>query len=114
MGEMNTSADNFKVLVRNVVSRVMDLIPATLLDKELGMQAVPDQSKEIPADSQQADNTKQDAYLMADQAGHDGEFEEDEEWRLRLPLFTNKVMIFVQDLLKYKVSEAQALAVCLL
>ena len=92
-----------------MVSRVMDSIPGKLLDKELGMQPSPVQ--EVPVEAGQA---KQDGQPTADQqpkqdaqreplAGNDGDFEEEEEGRLRLPLFTNKVMVLVQDLLQYKV-----------
>ena len=40
----------------------------------------------------------------AKQAGLDGDYEAEEEGRVRLPLFTHKVMVMVQDLLQYKVT----------
>lgn len=133
LGEIDPAAHNFKVLVRHVVSRIMDSIPAGLLDKELGMDSVPSQVEEIHSDGQQAEDAQQDGQpseaeqvsepkqaqhahqdsQQAKQAGHDGDFEEEEEGRVRLPLFTNKVMALVQDLLKYKVSHVICFPPCL-
>lgn len=91
LNEIDPAAHNFKVLLRHVVSRVMDAIPSKLLDTELGI-APAAEVEEAPSDAQQAK-----------QAGMDGDPEEVEEDRQRLPLFSHKVMTFVQHLLKYKV-----------
>ena len=61
------------------------------MDKELGIRHMY-QSTDA---EQQAQRTQQ--------AAHDGDFEPEEEGRVRLPLFTHKVMVMVQDLLQYKV-----------
>lgn len=75
----------------------MDAIPSKLLDRELGV-APAAEVEEVPSDAQQAGQAQQ-----AQQAGMDGDPEEEEEDRQRLPLFSHKVMTFVQHLLKYKV-----------
>ncbi len=128
LSQTDPAAHNFKVLLRHVVSRVMDAIPSKLLDQELGIKSAPDQSKEVgpesqPAEAMQgeqvqqaepAEHAQQDAEPTETQqaadpqhakhdGGNDGDFEEEEEGRVRLPLFTNKVMTLVQDLLQYKV-----------
>ena len=125
LSQIDPAAHNFKVLLRHVVSRVMDAIPSRLLDQELGIKSATSQNKEVgpeskPAEAmqgeqaQQAEHAQQDAESTETQqaadsqhakhdGGNDGDFEEEEEGRVRLPLFTNKVMILVQDLLQYKV-----------
>ena len=125
LSQIDPAAHNFKVLLRHVVSRVMDAIPSKLLDQELGIKSAPGQNEEVgpepqPAEAmqgeqaQQAERAQQDAEHTATQqaadpqhakhdGGNDGDFAEEEEGRVRLPLFTNKVMTLVQDLLQYKV-----------
>jgi hypothetical protein len=125
LSQIDPAAHNFKILLRHVVSRVMDAIPSKLLDQELGIKSVTSQNEEVGPESQpteatqgdqaqQAEHAQQDAESKKDQqaadsqhakhdGGNDGDFEEEEEGRVRLPLFTNKVMILVQDLLQYKV-----------
>jgi len=125
LSQIDPAAHNFKVLLRHVVSRVMDAIPSKLLDQELGIKSAPDQNEEVGPESQsaeaaqgeqaqQAEHAQQDAESTETQqaadpqhakhdGGNDGNFEEEEEGRVRLPLFTNKVMTLVQDLLQYKV-----------
>ena len=125
LGEIDPAAHNFKVLLRHVISRVMDAIPSDLLDKELGIQPTPATGavvEEIAPDAQQAQQVEQTELLdeadkerssaqaqqakqgqHAKQAAQDGDIEEEEEGHERLPLFTHKVMALVQHLLKYKV-----------
>lgn len=107
----------------------MDAIPSKLLDEELGIESAAGKIVEIPAgqqpadagpaeQAQQAQQAQQDAQATEGQeaagsqqaaqqaqhaGGNDGDFEEEEEGRVRLPLFTNKVTKLVQDLLQYKV-----------
>ena len=99
----------------------MDAIPSKLLNKELGV-APTAEVVEIPSDAQQAkagdqsqsgdqvekgagpsDAQQAGQAQQAKQAGMDGDPEGEEEGRERLPLFSHKVMTFVQHLLKYKV-----------
>ena len=130
LSQIDPAAHNFKVLLRHVVSRVMDAIPSKLLDQELGIKSAPGQNEEVGPQpqtaeamqgeqAQQAERAQQDAFQQdaehteAQQAadpqhakhdgGNDGDFAEEEEGRVRLPLFTNKVVTLVQDLLQYKV-----------
>ena len=125
LSQIDPAAHNFKVLLRHVVSRVMDAIPSKLLDQELGIKSAPGQNEEVgpeaqPAEvmqgeqAQQAERAQQDAEHTETQhaadpqhakhdGGNDGDFAEEEEGRVRLPLFTHKVMTLVQDLLQYKV-----------
>lgn len=110
LGEIDPAAHNFKVLLRHVISRVMDAIPSKLLDKELGLPSTAE-VEEHPSEAQQAKHGDQahskDDAEKAQQAKQatalDGDPEEEEEGRERLPLFSHKVMTFVQHLLKYKV-----------
>lgn len=106
----------------------MDAIPSRLLDQELGIKSATGQNEKVGPESQtaedmqveqaqqtqQAEHAQQDAECTKTQqaadpqhakrdGGNDGDFEEEEEGRIRLPLFTNKVMTLVQDLLQYKV-----------
>ncbi|KAL0046074.1 hypothetical protein WJX82_001682 [Trebouxia sp. C0006] len=85
LSQIDPAAHNFKVLLRHVVSRVMDAIPSKLLDQELGIKSAPDQNEEVGPEPQSAEAVQ-----------------EEEQGRVRLPLFTNKVMTLVQDLLQYK------------
>ncbi len=124
LSQIDPAAHNFKVLLRHVVSRVMDAIPSKLLDQELGIKSAPGQNEEVGPESQPAEAMQGDQAQQAEHAqdaesterqqaadpqhakhdgGNDGDFEEEEEGRVRLPLFTNKVMTLVQDLLQYKV-----------
>lgn len=118
MNEIDPAAHNFKVLLRHVVSRVMDAIPSKLLNKELGV-APTAEVEEDPSEAHQgkpgdqaqsADQAEKGSGLsnsqqagQAKQAGMDGDPEGEEEDRERLPLFSHKVMSFVQHLLNYKV-----------
>ncbi|KAA6420863.1 MAG: endoribonuclease Dicer protein 1-like [Trebouxia sp. A1-2] len=127
LSQIDPAAHNFKVLLRHVVSRVMDAIPSRLLDQELGIKSATGQNEKVGPESQtaedmqveqaqqtqQAEHAQQDAECTKTQqaadpqhakrdGGNDGDFEEEEEGRIRLPLFTNKVMTLVQDLLQYK------------
>ena len=95
----------------------MDAIPSKLLNRELGVaptaevEEIPSDAKpgdqpgdqvekgSGPSDAQQAGQAQQ-----AKQAGMDGDPEAEEEGRERLPLFSHKVMTFVQHLLNYKVA----------
>ena len=100
----------------------MDAIPSNLLNKELGVATTAEVQKEVSSDTQQAKTGDQaqsgdqvekgsgpsDAQQagqaqQAKQAGMDGDPEMEEEGRERLPLFSHKVMSFVQHLLNYKV-----------
>ena len=105
--QIDPAAHNFKVLLRHVVSRVMDAIPSKLLDQELGIKSAPDQNEEVGPEPQSAEAVQGEQAQQAEHAqhdaGNDGDFEEEEQGRVRLPLFTNKVMTAVQDLLQYKV-----------
>ena len=113
LGEIDPAAHNFKVLLRHVISRVMDAIPSKLLDKELGLPPAAE-VEELSSEAEQAQHGGQahskDAAEKDSQAQQakqatalDGDPEEEEEGRERLPLFSHKVMTFVQHLLKYKV-----------
>lgn len=128
LNQIDPAAHNFKVLLRHVVSRVMDAIPSKLLDQELGIKSAPGQNEEVGPESQPAEVMQGDQAQQAEPAehaqqdaepkepqqaadpqhakhdgGNDGDYEAEEEGRVRLPLFTNKVMTLVQDLLQYKV-----------
>ena len=62
LGEIDPAAHNFKVLLRHVISRVMDAIPSDLIDKELGIQpasATAAAVEEIAPDAQQAQQPQQ-------------------------------------------------------
>ena len=121
LNEIDPASHNFKLLLRNVVSRVMDAIPSKLLNKELGV-APTAEVEEIPSDANQtrpgdqpesgdqvekgsgsSDAQQAGQAQQAKQAGKDGDPEGEEEGRERLPLFSHKVMTFVQHLLNYKV-----------
>lgn len=113
LGEIDPAAHNFKVLLRHVISRVIDAIPSKLLDRELGLPPAAE-VEELPSEAQQAKHgdqahskNKAEKESQAQQAKQatalDGDPEEEEEGRDRLPLFSHKVMTFVQHLLKYKV-----------
>ncbi|KAL3131572.1 hypothetical protein ABBQ38_007873 [Trebouxia sp. C0009 RCD-2024] len=112
LGEIDPAAHNFKVLLRHVISRVIDAIPSKLLDRELGLPPAAE-VEELPSEAQQAKHgdqahskNKAEKESQAQQAKQatalDGDPEEEEEGRDRLPLFSHKVMTFVQHLLKYK------------
>ena len=108
LNEIDPAAHNFKVLLRHVISRVMDAIPSKLLNQELGV-APTAEVEELPSDAQQAkqdqveNGSEPSEAQQAKQAAMDGDPEGEEEGRERLPLFSHKVMTFVQHLLNYKV-----------
>ena len=96
----------------------MDAIPSKLLDKELGVKPTAE-VEEIPSDAKPGNQAQSEDQAekgsgppdaqrpghaqQAKQAGVDGDPEGEEEGRERLPLFSHKVMTFVQHLLNYKV-----------
>lgn len=112
MKSLDPASYNFKRLLHRVVSDTFDSIPAKLLDLELGIpdsNLKPDDSTQTAQQAQQAQQAEQpmetDEAQQAQQAQQEDSwnFDDSEEGRLRLPLFTGKVMAFVQYLLQYKV-----------
>lgn len=74
------------------VGTALDTLPQNLLDKELGI--TPDPSTQHSADDDQALRSAGVAASGSDLAAAE-----------RLPLFSHKVMAFVQHLLQYKVRQ---------
>lgn len=105
---LDPASYSFKQQLHQIVSDTLDAIPGNLIDLELGMpesQVKAGDPSQSPQHPQQAEQAQQPMETdQGQQAKQDNwDFAEEEAGSLRLPLFTGKVMAFVQYLLQYKV-----------
>ena len=122
---LNAASPSFKAMLRRIVNDTLESIPPKLMDLELGIVQPISTPSDLPTSPQQAEQAQQgkqaqqgelaeqpmdiDQTQEANQAGYDDNWnfaDGEEAGQRRLPMFTAKVMAFVQYLLQYKVCTA--------
>ena len=83
-----------------IVGNTMDTLPRKLLDKELGIASSESTQQDAAAKQAQQPMETDDSQQAATAGDAESDLEDEED---RLPLFSHKVMAFVQHLLQYKV-----------
>lgn len=123
---LDPASPSFKAMLCRIVNDTLESIPPKLLDLELGIVEPSPKPSNLPASAQQGEQAQPgeqaqqdevaeqpmdtDQGQQANQAGYDDNWnfaDGEEAGQRRLPMFTAKVMAFVQYLLQYKVLTVQ-------